>query len=83
LKCHYTYDEKGERFFIPECYGTIHTLDMEDCHCTDYMTFEKFEKKIYNEELKNRNRIIADMESEIKHLHKVIQGLKLKTRPIE
>lgn len=80
MKCHYTYDpESGEKVFIPMCYGTIYTLDKEDCHCADPLqNWNQFEKERFNKILEQKNESIKSMQSEIIHLRKVIEKLKSK-----
>ncbi len=73
MKCHYTYDENGERFFIPMCYGSMYEEDKSQCTCLDPSTFHQFEKKRFNEVLEMKNRTIKDQASELKHLRKLIE----------
>lgn len=72
MKCHYTYDEKGKKYFIPMCYGTIHTQRMEDCCCHDPLTDHHFEKKRFNQVVQKKNQTIQCQQSEINHLKNVI-----------
>ena len=76
MKCYYTYDENGEKFFIPMCYSTMYSHDKRDCTCTDPLTVHQFEKERFNRVIKEKNDIIESMESELKHLRKVIEKLK-------
>lgn len=77
MKCHYTYDSKtGKRVFIPMCYGTCDTHNLEDCNCPNPLTEHHFAKERYNKVLNQKNESIAAMQAEIKHLHNVIKNLK-------
>ena len=78
MKCHYTYDTNGERFFIPMCYGSMYEDDKDNCTCPDPLTVHQFEKKRFNQVLKQKNTTIADQQSEIKSLNTVIKSLKKK-----
>lgn len=72
MKCHYTYDEKGKKHFIPMCYGNLHELKNENCNCPDPLTEHHFEKERFNLEIQKKNQTIEAMQSEINHLKKVI-----------
>lgn len=59
------------------CYGTIYTLNKEDCHCANPLkSWSRFEKERFNKILETKNDSIKDMQSEIIHLKKVIEKLK-------
>lgn len=75
MKCHYTYYfDKGEKIkvFIPGCWSTVHTGDMDDCTCRD-ITFASFEKEKYNEKLKEMQERIKSLECENKYLLKLLE----------
>lgn len=76
MKCHYTYDENGKRFFIPYCWPALHG-GKEACTCNDFPeTWKQFERKEYNEKLAAKNKEIKELEQEIEHLHNVIKKQK-------
>lgn len=76
MKCFYTYDENGEKFFIPMCYSTMYTFDKRDCTCSNPLTEHQFAKERFNKIIKEKNETIKCMESELKNLRKVIEKLK-------
>ena len=75
MKCYYTYNDKGEKVFIPMCWGTIYSNDLDDCHCQEPLTEYHFQKERFNQAINKKNETIKSMECEIKHLRKVIQKL--------
>lgn len=80
MKCYYTIDPKTKKkVFIPMCYGTIHSLDKDDCCCPEPLTEHHFEKDRFNKVLKQKNDTILAMEAELKHLHKIINAINQKT----
>jgi hypothetical protein len=80
MKCHYTYDQKGKKHFIPMCLGTIYSFNKKDCCCPDPLTDHHFEKERYNKVLSEKNETISMMQSEINHLKKVIVHLNKTTK---
>lgn len=60
------------------CWGMVHSDDIRDCQCADETTFAQFERKRYNEVLKEKCKIIADYEKEIVRLNKRIEILSKK-----
>lgn len=67
MKCYYTFDEvSNEKVLIPGCMSVVNSNDIEDCCCTD--TFASFEKKRYNELLKEKNNEIQSLQTELKKL---------------
>jgi cobalamin biosynthesis Co2+ chelatase CbiK len=73
MKCHYTIDPKNKKkVFIPMCYGTIHSMEIEDCCCENPLTEHHFEKERFNIILQKKNETIKWMQSEIDHLTKII-----------
>lgn len=75
MKCHNTYDKKGKKHFIPMCYGTIHSFDIEGCCCDDPLTKHHFEKERFNKVIEQKNKSISYMQYEILQLNKVIEKL--------
>ncbi|MDL2289948.1 hypothetical protein LJB95_00905 [Paludibacteraceae bacterium OttesenSCG-928-F17] len=78
MKCHYTYTEDGEKIFIPGCMGAAVHGSKDFCTCSDNLTYSKIEKQEYNDVLNELKKEIKSYQSEIKHLHKVIEQLKNK-----
>jgi len=74
MKCYYTIDPKTKKkVFIPMCYGTIHSLDKDDCNCENPLTEYQFEKERFNKILKQKNDTILAMESELNRLRKILK----------
>lgn len=48
--CYYINDEIAGKVLIPECWGTVHSNDMDDCYCDIFKQrktkLEKLEAKI-------------------------------------
>lgn len=75
MKCYHTYDEKGQKHFIPMCYGSIESRDIEDCTCPEPITEYRFAKERFNTILEQKDGHIKELESELNHLRKVIINL--------
>lgn len=74
MKCYYTLDPKTKkRVFIPMCIGTIHSEDIDDCHCPQPLTEHHFAKERFNKVLKEKNDTIAAQQSELNHLRKILK----------
>jgi cobalamin biosynthesis Co2+ chelatase CbiK len=76
MKCYYSIDPKTKKkIFIPMCYGTIHTLNKEDCCCDEPLTEYQFEKERFNKAMEQKNETIKEMQSELNRLRKIIKDL--------
>lgn len=74
MKCYYTIDPKtNKKVFIPMCFGTIHTLDKDDCNCSEPLTEHHFEKERFNKILKGKNDTIAAQQNELNRLRKILK----------
>jgi len=74
MKCHYTIDPKTkEKFFIPMCYGTCHSQDIEDCCCPEPLTEHHFEKERFNKVVKEKNATIEAQQNELNRLRKILK----------
>lgn len=78
MKCYFTYDENGDKHFIPMCWGTIHSNDKDDCVCQESMTTKSFEKTRFNNIIENKNQTIKEMQEEMDHLVNVIDNLRIR-----
>lgn len=58
MRCHYHYHEElGQKILIPGCWGTVHSGNMEDCHCgEDFVSYKHIERKEYSEKLEKCNK---------------------------
>lgn len=73
MKCYHTIDPKTKKkVFIPMCYGTIYSHDLNDCCCENPLTEYHFEKDRFNVAIENKNQTIKSMQSEIDYLNKII-----------
>jgi hypothetical protein len=78
MKCYYTIDKKTlKKVFIPMCWETIHTHDIDDCICPEPTTEYQFQKKRFNLEVNRLNGNIKAMQSEIIHLNSIIKKHKI------
>lgn len=74
MRCHYIYDKKAGKVWIPGCWGGIN--GPEGCNCnSSNMTFAQFEKKIYNEKLSELNKENSELQKEIFRLNRIIKKL--------
>lgn len=74
MKCHFTIDPKTKKkVFIPMCFGTIHTLDKDDCCCPEPLTEHHFEKERFNKVLKEKNATIEAQQNELNRLRKILK----------
>lgn len=78
MKCYHTYDKKGQKHFIPMCYGSINSGDIDGCNCLEPITEYRFQKERFNTVLKQKDDTISSLESELNHLRKVIISLTNK-----
>jgi hypothetical protein len=79
MKCYYTIDPKTlKKVFIPMCWGTIHSMDIEDCNCENPLTQHYFEKERFNKIVEDKNKTIISQQNEIKHLNQIIKSFKNK-----
>lgn len=77
MKCYFTVDPKTlKKVFIPMCYGTVDSHDIDDCICSNPLTDYQFKKERFNKVLKEKNDTISSQQAEIKHLNKIIASLK-------
>ena len=75
MKCYFTYcEETGERVLIPQCWGTVHSNDIKDCCCaTETANYARFEKKQYNDTIKEKNAEIEALQKEINRLNSRVE----------
>ena len=80
MKCYFTYcEETGERVLIPQCWGTVHSNDIKDCCCaTETANFARFEKKQYNDTIKEKNAEIEALQKYYDFGEMVILNQRLK-----
>lgn len=64
------------------CYGTINSQNINGCNCPEPLTEHNFQKKRYNEVLAQKNNTIKEMQSEMRHLRKIIISLTKTSRSI-
>ena len=79
MKCYHIVDG-GERVLIPGCYGAAEAGTIDCCVCPTYEPFEQFERKRYNEvvkELRERSKVF---EAEYKKLLKTNERLSKQLR---
>lgn len=73
-KCHYIYDKKAGKVLIPGCWPVVHSSDMSDCTCRDFLeTFKQFERKEYNNKLKEKSEYIKEIEKENARLIRILR----------
>lgn len=79
MKCHYVFDKDAGRVLIPGCWSVVMSNDIRDCTCTDEpTTFNGFERKRYNDEIRKRNAIIDDLRKQVKYfLNELDKTIKL------
>ena len=77
-KCFNTTDEDGNKVFIPGCMGAIYHDGVDECYCKDFPKYTDFEKREYNQALKELRKDLSDLEKENIYLHQVIKKLKNK-----
>ena len=72
MKCHFIYDKRCGKILIPGCMGVAVYGDMRRCTCRPE-TFKQFEKKEYNEAMKNMKLQIKELEQENARLWRIIK----------
>lgn len=77
MRCHYIYDKKAGKVWIPGCWGGIY--GPLGCNCgTSEMTFEQFEKKLYNEKLTELKKENTELQRKVFRLNRIIRKLLKK-----
>lgn len=66
MKCHYIYDKKAGKVWIPGCWNGIYGPE----HCTC-----RIEKQDYNDEDVKLKREIRELEKEVHRLNRIIKKL--------
>ena len=81
MKCYFHFDEKsGNKILIPYCWSVLWSNDISECTCEKFTTVADFEKKIYNEELTEKNREILELQKEIKRLNSRVEFWQKKSQ---
>jgi hypothetical protein len=76
LKCHYIYDDEAGKTFISSCWpAVIHGPGFCTCERTLPMTFEQFEKKEFNQKIKELIAENMQLEKENARLQRIIKNL--------
>lgn len=78
MKCHYVWGKEAGSVLIPGCWSVVISGDMNDCVCRNdlsYSTFAGYERMKYNEEIKEKNTLIKDLERENSRLNRIIKNL--------
>lgn len=74
MHCYFTYDEKsGERVLIPGCWSVVNSNDIETCTCKPVNFEKRFEKKVFNEILKSKEKEISELQKEINRLNSRVE----------
>lgn len=78
-KCHYVYEDGG-KYLIPGCWSVVHYFSdknaMRHCTCRDNPdNFRAFERKEFNEAIKELKKDVSDLEKENAQLYRTIQKL--------
>lgn len=74
MKCHYTYDENGNKILVPGCIGTA-ARGIEYCTCQNVESFAEFEKQRYNDTMKALLNDNKELERENARLNRLIRKL--------
>lgn len=74
MRCHWAYDEEGNKHLIPGCYGSIYHNSPGECTCSQ-LSYKSFEKKEYNDHIQLLKREIEDRDSLIENLQREIERL--------
>lgn len=79
MKCYFFYDEKSKRkILIPYCWSVVLSNDIQDCNCSQ--SFTQFERERYNDLIKDKNKIIAEMQKEIARLNSRVEFWQNKNK---
>lgn len=74
MRCHYIYDKKAGKVWIPSCWGGLY--GPEGCNCgTTNLSFTQFEKKLFNEKMAEVRKENNELQKEIFRLNRVIKKL--------
>ena len=77
MKCHYEKIKGVGKVLIPGCMAVAVSNDIEryTCHNT---TYESFERKRYNNEIKRLKGIITELEEENEYYRKILENNKIE-----
>lgn len=78
MRCHYIYDKEAGKVLIPGCWSVALSGRMKDCNCRTQLSPKQFEKKEYNDMIKEKNIEIKNLEKEIFYLNRIIKRLLSK-----
>jgi len=74
-RCRYIYDEIAGKILIPGCISVGVYNDIDRCTCKNVLTFNEYEKKRYNDEVKKLRLELKELEGENKELYEKIEKL--------
>ena len=77
MKCHYEKIKGVGKVLIPGCMAVAVSNDMERCTCHN-TTYESFERKRYNNEIKRLKGIITELEEENEYYRKLLERNEIK-----
>lgn len=72
MKCHYENIKGVGKVLIPGCLAVAVSNDIERCTCHN-TTYESFERKRYNNEIKRLKGIITKLEKENGYYRKLLE----------
>lgn len=72
MNCYFAYDQKhNTKVLIPGCWPVVHSNDISDCTCKETdLTFNAFEKKMFNDKVAELNKEIISLREGIEQLKK-------------
>ena len=77
MKCHYEKIKGVGKVLIPSCMAVAVSNDIELCTCHS-TTYESFERKRYNVEVKRLKGIITKLEKENEYYRKLLERNEIK-----
>jgi hypothetical protein len=77
MKCHYEKIKGVGKVLVPGCMAVAVSNDIELCTCHN-TTYESFERKRYNNEIKRLKGIITELEEENEYYRKLLERNEIK-----
>ncbi len=75
-RCRFIYDEQTrKKVLIPGCYGSLHRDDLSCCTCNGLHSFKQYERKEFNDEVRQLRQERDALLKENNQLHRIIQKL--------
>lgn len=74
-RCHYIYAEGVGKVLIPGCMGVAVYNDLDKCTCRNVLSFDEYQRKRYNTEVRKLRLELKELEEENAELYIKLEKL--------